>query len=196
MEDAMADTRETRDRERTRGYAGGKPQGASYPGTRERTTSLTNRPYYGTPTFGAFNSPFSMMRRMFEDMDRMFYDWGAGTTLAGDQQSLWSPQIETFRRGNNLVVRADLPGMNKENVNVDVEDDQLIISGERQDEYNEERDDFFRSERSYGRFYRSIPLPEGVDANACKAEFKNGVLEITLPVPKETEQERRRIDIK
>lgn len=188
----MADTRETKNQDRTRSYAGG------------RSLSSSNYPRAGRP--GSLpsreaNTPISMMRRMLEDMDRMVYGFTGGALpelwSGGDlERSLWSPQIETFRRDNQLVVRADLPGMNKENVNVEIEDDTLLISGERQDEHEEERDDFYRSERSYGRFFRAIPLPDGVDPNSAKAEFKDGVLEIAVPVPKEPERSSRRIDIK
>lgn len=186
----MADTRETRTPDRTRSYAGGRAlSGPAYP---RAGRSVTTRS--GTST------PFSMMRRMLEDMDRMFFDFGAVTpdpwSGEGTERSVWSPQIETFRRGDQLVVRADLPGLSKDNVNIEIEDDTLLISGERQDEYEEERDDFYRSERSYGRFFRAIPLPEGIDPNSVHAQFKDGVLEVTTPLPKEAERKSRRIDIK
>lgn len=189
----MADTRETKNQERTRSYAGGRSLSTpGYPRS-GRSTSLTSGPTAG--------SPFSIMRRMMEDMDRMFFDFAGGglpDTWAGSglERGTWAPQVETFRRGDQLVVRADLPGMKKDNVNVEVEEDTLLISGERQDEFKEERDDYYRSERSYGRFYRAIPLPEGIDPNSAKAEFKDGVLEISMPVPKEPQRENRRIDIK
>ena len=109
---------------------------------------------------------------------------------------VWTPQIETFRRGDKIVVRADLPGLDKENVNVEIDEDALTISGERQNEFKEEGDDYYRSERSYGRFYRAIPLPEGVDEKQIDARFKDGVLEVTLPAPKEETRERKRINIK
>lgn len=190
----MADTRETKNQERTRSYAGGRS--LSTPGYPQagRSTSPTSAQTTG--------SPFSIMRRMMEDMDRMFFDFAGGglpdtwSGAAGAERGTWAPQIETFRRGDQLVVRADLPGMKKENLNVEVEDDTLLISGERQDEFKEERDDFYRSERSYGRFFRALPLPEGIDPNSAKAEFKDGVLEVSMPVPKEPQRESRRIDIK
>ena len=188
----MADTRETKDRDRTRSYSGGRSlSNPNYPRT-ERTSPPATQPS---------SSPISLMRRMLEDMDRMLYGFAGGAFPdmwggEGAERSIWSPQLETFRRGDQLIVRADLPGMNKENVNVEVEDDTLLISGERQDEQREERDDFYRSERSYGRFFRAIPLPEGVDPNSAKAEFKDGVLEVTVPVPKEPERRSRRIDVR
>ena len=143
-------------------------------------------------------SSFPLMRRMAEDMNRLFDQFGFGgrlgtlpSLLAGDlpggtgSQALWVPDIEMFQRNGNLVVRADLPGLSKDDVNVEVDDGVLTISGERKHEEEEERDGFYRSERSYGHFYRSIPLPDGVNADQVEASFRDGVLEITVPAPKQ-----------
>ena len=172
--------------------------------TRRGTTPLSG--------YGSASSPFSLMRRMAEDMDRIFGDLGfspsfglsplvapslgQGRGLASGGQRAWSPQLETFRRGDKLVVRADLPGLRKEDVNVEVEDGMLTISGHRSEEEIEDRDDFYRSERSYGEFYRALPLPENVTGETCEATFKDGVLEVTLPLPKAQERKPRRIDVK
>ena len=149
-----------------------------------------------------FMSPFSFMRRFSEEMDRLFEDFGfpgGGLSLGlgrdfgrGFQQmSNWSPQIEFFERGNELVVRADLPGMSRDDVNVDVEDDQIIIRGERRDERESNEQGFYHSERSYGSFYRAVPLPPGVESEQVKAAFSDGVLEITLPKPEQKSRSRR-----
>ncbi|MDQ3948986.1 MAG: Hsp20/alpha crystallin family protein, partial [Gemmatimonadota bacterium] len=154
------------------------------------------------------------MRRMAEDMDRLFENFGFGRSGFGLapsfatgldrelwsgssalEQAVWSPQVETFRRGDKLVVRADLPGLKKEDVKVEVADGMLTISGERREEHEESRDDFYRSERGYGQFYRAIPLPEGVTEEQCEATFKDGVLEVTLPAPKQPERKTRQIQI-
>ena len=97
---------------------------------------------------------------------------------------------------HRLVVRADLPGVNKDDVHVEVENGVLTISGERRNERNEERDGFYRSERSYGQFFRAIPLPDGVRADQCEAKFNEGVLEISLPIPKQEEHKAKRIQIR
>ena len=99
--------------------------------------------------------------------------------------------MEAFRRGENFVVRADLPGMKRDDVTVEVENNVLTISGERTDEHEEHRDGFYRSERSYGQFYRAIPLPEGVNTDQCEATFKDGVLEVSLKVPQQRERSRQ-----
>jgi HSP20 family protein len=135
--------------------------------------------------------PFSLIRRMTEDMDRVFEN-ALGRGLG---ERAWAPEVETFRRDDKLVVRADLPGMKKEDVNVEVNEGVLAISGERCDEREDKRDDFYRSERSYGQFYRAIPLPEGVSADQCEATFKDGVLEVTLPAPR-AETKGRKIQVR
>lgn len=146
--------------------------------------------------------PFSFARRMLEDMDRLFGELGMGGVLApmgGMQPSLersfgtWSPQLEVFEEGDSLVVRADLPGLEHDDVHVDLENDVLLISGERRDEQREEREGFFRTERSYGRFERALRVPEGTDPASCEARFENGVLEVRLKMPEQ--QRGRRIPI-
>lgn len=189
----MADAKDIKDKESTRSYSAGRnlPSRRHYREGERLSWSGLDR---ATPAYGAgyWSSPFSLMRRIAEDMDRMFGDFG----VSASQASLWSPQVETFRRGDDLVVRADLPGMNRENVNVEIEDNTLILSGERQDESKEEKDDYYRSERRYGQFYRAIQLPENVDPNTCNAQYRDGVLEVTLRLPKQSEKQKKRIDIR
>lgn len=149
------------------------------------------------------NTPFGFMRRFSEEMDRLFEDFGFGSRwltpsfggeLSGFGQGLWSPNVETFEREGQLVIRADLPGLSKDDVDVEITDDAITISGERRNENEEKREGYFRSERSYGSFYRQIPLPEGVDANDANATFRNGVLEITMKAPK-LESRGRKLEI-
>lgn len=165
---------------------------------------------------GGNSDPFALMQRMQQDMDRLFDQFGFGRGLGssfgllGDrdlfgslgggqsmqQQAAWAPQMEVFRRGDRIVVRADVPGVNKDDLNIEVDDGVLTLSGERRAQNEENGDGWYRSERSYGRFERSIPLPEGVDANQCEATFNDGVLEVTLPAPKEQERKAKRIEIR
>lgn len=151
-------------------------------------------------------SPFSFMRRFSEEMDRLFDDFGYGGFMSpasfdtdfmrsglgqGFASSMWTPQTEVFRRGEKLVVQADLPGMTKDDIKVDIEDDQLIIRGERHSESGNDEEGSYYTERSYGSFYRSIPLPPDIDTNQAKADFTNGVLEITMPLPEQKNRGRR-----
>jgi HSP20 family protein len=107
----------------------------------------------------------------------------------------WAPQIEVRQRGNEITICADLPGMKADDVNIEIEDGVLIISGERQQKSENREEGFYRSERSYGSFVRSIVLPEGVDENEVQARFEDGVLEVTMPVP-EQRQRGRKIEVK
>lgn len=135
-------------------------------------------------------SPFSLMRRMMEDMDQMF----GGTDLQTRGQRMWAPVIEVSERDNNLVVCAELPGLNKEDVRLEATDDALIIEGERKQENKSEEGGVHRSERIYGRFYRAIPLPDGAQAEQAKAKFNNGVLEVSIPLS-QPKSNRRQIPV-
>ncbi len=170
-----------------------------------RAADVSRRAPLSSPGYSTPASPFSMMRRLVEDMDRMFDDFAFGSAgrLAPrfDREftglrSMWTPEVETFRRGDKLVVRADLPGLKKEDVKVQIEQDVLTIEGERSEESREEDDGYYRTERSYGHFYRAIPLPEGVDDKECDASFKDGVLEVTINAPKAVERKGRTIEVR
>ena len=111
--------------------------------------------------------------------------------LADLESSMWLPQVEAFEREGKLIVRADLPGLTKDDINVDITDDAIKIRGERRQEKEENEEGYYRSERSYGSFYREIPLPSGVNREEANASFSNGVLEITMPAPARQPSSRR-----
>jgi len=137
------------------------------------------------------SSPFSLMRRLSEQMDRAF---GPFLERSAGGEQWWSPAVEVAEREGQLRVRADLPGLKPEDVHVEVSHDQLVIQGERKSEHEETDRGVYRSERRYGQFYRAVPLPEGASGEQAKAQFNNGVLEITLPLP-EQKSNRREIPI-
>jgi HSP20 family protein len=157
-------------------------------------------------------SPFAFIRRFAEEMDRLVEDFGVEHGLhmpsffsrghellrreAGLTAAEWSPHVDVLERDGKIVVRADLPGLSKEDVTVEVTDDALTIRGERKQEKKEERAGYYYNECSYGSFYRSIPLPEGVDTAKATAEFRNGVLEIALPAPTHPAPDARRVEIR
>lgn len=159
----------------------------------------------GAPLTG---SPFAFMRRFSEEVDRLFEDFGFGRVrlapefehgldqlgaLAG---ASWAPQVEVLERDNELMIRADLPGMTKDDVKVEIADNAVVIRGERKSEREENEKGYYRSERSYGSFYRRIPLPSGVNAEEANADFRKGVLEITMPATQSAEEKRQQIEIK
>ena len=133
--------------------------------------------------------PFALLDRFADEMDRVFDDFGFGR--GGFAPRPWRPQVEVYQRNNELVVRADLPGMKKDDVTLEITDNDLTISGERRQEQETERDGVYRSERSYGTFHRTIALPEGAITDQAKASFKDGVLEITIPAPPQSTKGRR-----
>jgi len=151
------------------------------------------------------SNPFGMMRRFTKDMERLFEDFGTftfpgffnrGFPFSAEFKDLdWMPQLEVMTSNGDFMVKADLPGLTKDNVKVELTDEALTISGERKEEKEEKDKDFYRSERSYGRFFRQIPLPEGVKTDKANATFTNGVLEVKIPVAK-TESQARKLEIK
>jgi HSP20 family protein len=130
-------------------------------------------------------SPFSLMRRLSDDMERMFQDFDVrpfALLAPVSQEYDWLPAVEIFEKDNVLVVRADLPGLTAKDVTLEITDQLLTIQGERKQEREEKGEGFITTERSYGSFLRQIALPEGVTTEAAKATFKDGVLEIRVPV--------------
>jgi HSP20 family protein len=116
-----------------------------------------------------------------------------GTT---GREGIWSPRVEAIQKGDRFIVRADLPGLKKDDVQVELTDEALTIHGERQEEHQEEREGYFHSEREYGQFHRTIPLPEGVITESARASFRNGVLEISMQSAPSSVNRGRRIEIK
>jgi HSP20 family protein len=148
-----------------------------------------------------------MMRQLSRDMDRLmdsFFDRGFGGSLLRDSstrddewqgRTLWTPQIDVQRHGDAIVVRADLPGVSKEDVQVDVQEESLIISGQRREEREEGEDDegYRMVERSYGSFYRRVPIPQGTNPEGIHAVMRDGVLKVTLPIAESARPRRIQI---
>ncbi|HTT24671.1 MAG TPA: Hsp20/alpha crystallin family protein [Candidatus Sulfotelmatobacter sp.] len=154
--------------------------------TLARQSPLPSLPSLLLDPLGFFeDDPFSLMRRMQREMTRVFGQAGLdGSRQNGDVLSTsWIPATEIAYQDGNLVISAELPGLSEKDVKVEVNDDFLIIQGERKSEKQEGEGDVRRTERRYGEFYRAIALPEGADAQNARAELRNGVLQVTIPVP-------------
>ena len=124
-----------------------------------------------------FNTPAtSMMKRLSDEMERLFY--GNRTEFG-----FWTPAVEIKEEPGKFRLMAELPGLKPEEVKVTVTEDAVTLQGDRKYEKEEKREGFYHTERSYGRFFRSIPLPKGADRAKVSAAFTNGVLEVTIPVP-------------
>jgi HSP20 family protein len=145
---------------------------------------------------------YGTLQRVAEEMDRIFDDFGLGRGWIAPRgaqnfyaSDAWAPDVEVLQRGDELVIRADLPGLSKDDIKVDVKDDAVIIQGERRQQREEERQGIYRSERIYGSFQRSIPVPDGAITDQAKAHFSNGVLEVVMPAPPEHVTRGRRLEI-
>lgn len=155
---------------------------ATRTGTSPRGFGITPQEFFTT------TNPFSLLRRMTEEMDRAFHDFGlnpgAGSGIG------WAPAIEVSERDGQYKVRAELPGLSPDDVKVEVSNRTLTIQGERSEEREQTDKNVYRSERQYGAFYRTVPLPEGADVEHANAKFDNGLLEVSVPVPQQKEDRR------
>jgi HSP20 family protein len=130
---------------------------------------------------------FDVSRYVAEEMDRLFNEFGVRThwpfvPMTAKEDTVWMPALEVDEKDSVFRVRIDLPGMKKEDVKVDIAEGMLTIEGERKQEDQRKEKDYYRTERSYGRFARTITVPEGAQLDTAKASFADGVLEITMSV--------------
>jgi HSP20 family protein len=142
-------------------------------------------------------SPFGIMRQGIDEMDRWWSRLTGRADLSPFSQAFgdWSPAIEAFQRGSEFVVRVEAPGMHRQDLTVEAGDDAITIRGERKQERREDKDGVFFTERSYGSFSRTIPLPPGAIGESAKASFQNGVLEVVMQAASPETRRTRRIDI-
>jgi len=158
---------------------------------------------YALSPFSGSAGPLTLMRRISEEMDDLLETFGLPRNLLPDltgqrggaarATSVWSPRIDVAERDGRLVIRADLPGVPREDVDVLIERDAVIIQGERREERERRDNGYYHTERFYGSFYRAIPLPEGADVEQANATFRDGVLEIDVPLP---QQRSRRLELR
>jgi len=157
-------------------------------------------------------SAYAYMRRFAEEMDHLFENFGLQTGFrmpslfsrghellrreTGLVPGVWSPRIDVVERDGQFMVRADLPGLSREDIKLDVVEDLLTIQGERKECTKEEREGYYYNECNYGSFYRSIPLPAGADTSKATAQFRDGVLEIVMPSAPQEGKKTRRIEIR
>ncbi len=122
------------------------------------------------------------------------WDWPWFSRLWEEDSVVWSPRVDVSENDNEIVVKADLPGVDKKDLKVQLENNTLTIAGERKYEKEDKSDRYYHSERAYGRFQRSFTLSDHIKADEIKAEYKNGVLTVTLP--KSEEVKPKQIEIK
>src|SRR5256714_12811949 len=137
--------------------------------------------------------PFRDLRALQDEVNRLFTGNMARFDDEGIARGSWSPSVDIYENKDQIVVEAELPGMNREDFDLSVENNVITLRGERRFEKKDETDNYHRVERSYGSFTRSFTLPQTVSAEDANAEYRNGVLRVTLP--KREEVKARRIEI-
>lgn len=138
----------------------------------------------------------SSMRNLQREIDRLFDNFfpaRSGEDNGSGSEAVWAPRVDLAEDEENYLIHVDLPGMRREDLKINYQDNQLTISGERRDEQEQDTGDYVRVERSFGHFYRSFTLPKSIDAEDISAEYDNGVLHIT--VPKAEANKPRQIEI-
>jgi HSP20 family protein len=133
--------------------------------------------------------PFADFADLHTRLDRLFEDF-----VANDERREWTPAIDVIRNQDKIVVRVDMPGIKPEEIKVEVDDDILTVSGEHEESKEEKDEKFVRRERRYGSFMRSIALPAGVEPDKVTAITKDGVLEVSVPMPREAK--KKAVEIK
>jgi len=147
--------------------------------------------------------PFDMFETLQEEMDRFwrrpspfwagavpsFFRRGAGQDMA------WAPRMDVYEKDNTLIVKADLPGLKNEDVQVELDDGGLVIRGTSKTESEAKEENYYRMERSAGTFYRRLPLPFEVQPDQIKATMRDGVLEVRIPRPAEKRAEAKKIPV-
>jgi len=143
---------------------------------------------------GPLDRPLSRLRHDIDDLLRRFFgeaDWPLGNLRQG---GLWWPALDVVEHDDNIVVKAELPGMTSDDIEISVLDGTLSVSGEKKESQEDTGESYHHSERRYGSFRRDISLPAGVDADKVEATYRDGVLTIRLP---KTEQAKaRRVEVK
>lgn len=106
------------------------------------------------------------------------------------------PRVDIFEKDNQLVVKAELPGVKKQDIDLSIQDGDLIIQASRANEQESDQNNFYRMERQFGTFYREIPLPEGVQSDKIQASLNDGVLEVDIPMPSQQQTQGQKIQVK
>jgi len=147
--------------------------------------------------------PFGSLSRWDRDIDRMMDDF-FGRRLGSrwpdrwfgsDDMEIAAPAVDVFEEKDDIVVKAELPGIERDNIEVNLADHHLTIKGEKRKEEEVKQEHYYRSERSYGSFMRTVDLPKDVHADKVKANFKNGILEVRLPKTEEAKAKEIRVKV-
>lgn len=138
--------------------------------------------------------PARELATLQSEMSRLMnHFWGSADAGGSQSATAWLPALDVWESEDEIVLAVDLPGIREEDISIEVDDGVLTISGERSRTIDEKSDRYYRFERRFGQFSRSVTLPQGIDASGVKAEFDAGVLEVHLPKPEERRPTRIQI---
>ncbi|MFA6636361.1 MAG: Hsp20/alpha crystallin family protein [Candidatus Omnitrophota bacterium] len=141
--------------------------------------------------------PFGELESLQSEMNKLF-DLSLGRwpgRSSGLMESAWSPTVDVLESKDNVMVKADIPGLKKEDIDISVHGDTLTIKGEKKNEKDVKEKNYVKTERFYGSFNRAFTLPSEVDAGKVKASYKEGVLEITLPKKEDAKPKQIKVDV-
>ncbi len=139
-------------------------------------------------------SPFTQMSTLWDEMNDLFEQHFGGRSLMRPLSGMtrWAPSVDMYETDDEIVVKADVPGMSKEDLEVTVTEEAITISGETQAEKEVKGENYMRRERRYGKFTRRLPLPAAVHLDEAKAKFTDGILEVRVPKEAKPEEEKGR----
>jgi HSP20 family protein len=144
-----------------------------------------------------WSDPFFELENIQKQMNQLF-DFslsrgpGGDTTLLGGQ---WAPAVDVYDSKDNLLVKADLPGLTKDEIEVSIQENHLVLKGEKKKDHEIKEENYFKTERYYGSFFRTIPLPSEIDAAKVEAKYQDGVLTLTLPKKEEAKPKQITINV-
>lgn len=138
-----------------------------------------------------FGSLQERINRMFDDTIRTLYPTD-GEEL---EKGTWAPAVDIYETNDSFVVSADLPGLNKDEIQIDLKDNTLTLKGEKKFEEKVSKDNYIRVERAYGSYVRSFTLPQNVDPEKIKAKYKEGVLEVTIPKKEDARPKQIKVEL-
>jgi HSP20 family protein len=165
---------------------------------KESKSVMTHEPAKSVAPLETRGRWFDEMERWFENEFRRPFSLMRSLGMPGFRATGFeeiTPSVDVFEEGDELVVKAELPGMKREDIDVSVTDNTVLISGEKRQEEKVEKKNFYRMERSYGSFTRSFTLPSEVETDRAKASFKEGVLEIRIPKSEEAKRKEKKVTI-
>jgi len=130
-------------------------------------------------------NPWREMPALSNRMNRLFDDpfFSIGRMADDDSLGMWNPAVDLYEKDDHFVIKAELPGVDRKDIRIDLKDRVLTVSGNRTQEQEVKEENYYRKERSYGKFQRAFRLPTDVDSDKIKAEFKDGVLQVEVPKP-------------